>query len=257
LLVVIAIIAILAALLLPALARANAEARLIECKNKLHQMGIALEMYVDDYRSQYPLYKGTTSPEGENWPLSWENSLGFYYPPPPGGVVFNPLNWTNASSHCPGYKGVVFAFIGLDFIGSYAYNQYGASRYVDAAGVPHGYGFRSWPDAPLKQSEVVAPSEMIAITEARTMVGIYTGNFSGYPSGSFVGCDWEAPGNSTVDPFTVVIQNPPQHGRLFNVVFCDGHVAATKVTDLLQDSKSAQLWNCDHQPHPEAWIPGW
>jgi prepilin-type N-terminal cleavage/methylation domain-containing protein len=50
LLVVIAIIGILAALLLPALSTAKSYARSVSCKNRLHQMGLALQMYVHDIR---------------------------------------------------------------------------------------------------------------------------------------------------------------------------------------------------------------
>jgi len=54
LLVVIAIIAILAAMLLPVLARAKESGRRISCLNNLRQLGIATKMYVDDNQGLYP-----------------------------------------------------------------------------------------------------------------------------------------------------------------------------------------------------------
>jgi len=56
LLVVVAIIAILASLLLPAMARAKESVRSVICRNNLHQVGLASFMYADDNRGHLPAF---------------------------------------------------------------------------------------------------------------------------------------------------------------------------------------------------------
>jgi prepilin-type N-terminal cleavage/methylation domain-containing protein len=63
LLVVIAIIAILAAMLLPVLARAKESGRRISCLNNLKQLSLAAQMYVGDNKGFYPPRSGT-----DRWP---------------------------------------------------------------------------------------------------------------------------------------------------------------------------------------------
>ena len=67
LLVVIAIIAILAAMLLPALAAAREKARQSVDMNNLHQIGLAMHMYKNDYHF-YPLIQSV----GPGWAIDWQ-----------------------------------------------------------------------------------------------------------------------------------------------------------------------------------------
>src|SRR6266576_3902103 len=70
LLVVIAIIGILAALLLPVLGRAKESGRSAACLSNLHQIGIALQLYVQDNQNimptMYDAIASTNSPPGAN-----------------------------------------------------------------------------------------------------------------------------------------------------------------------------------------------
>lgn len=72
LLVVIAIIAILASMLLPALARAKESGKRISCVNNMRQLGLSMQLYMDDNEGLQPARQ--INPGG-----SWPTQLRDYY----------------------------------------------------------------------------------------------------------------------------------------------------------------------------------
>jgi len=68
LLVVISIIAILAALLMPALGRAKESGRAVACISNLRQIGIALQVYVDGNNQRLPLMRDRLAQSDTNQP---------------------------------------------------------------------------------------------------------------------------------------------------------------------------------------------
>jgi prepilin-type N-terminal cleavage/methylation domain-containing protein/prepilin-type processing-associated H-X9-DG protein len=250
LLIVIAILAILASLLLPAVSRVKGKARAAFCTNQLRQMGQALQMYVHDNTSKYPYYLGPAGPsygdaigtEGKAVGLVyWSTKLFPYYS----------FNWTNAGYHCPGYTGKTTGPVrdAADRLGSYAYNFAGSKvgdfSYAHANEVPYfGLGpVLFWQRAAaVSESQLISPSEMLAIGESR-----YSGKNDPFAGGH----DPMACGSLTLAGLSF----EARHGSLFNQLFCDGHVLAMDPWVLFDPAKTAPMWNYDHQSHEELWEP--
>jgi prepilin-type processing-associated H-X9-DG protein len=261
LLVVIAIIGILAALLLPLLSKAKASAHSATCKNRLHQIGVGLQMFVNDHGNAYPYYidheaisiNGPTNVNGGE--VYWWAKLAPYYP----------VKWTNAAYHCPGYRGVVASGFepastrpGTAF-GSYAYNAYGVfnpgwGRPLQnpnlGLGPPQrlavaGTGVQT--SSPAPEVRVKAPSDMLAVADSRFLNPKINDEPGGY---DLLEC-----GLTWVGPINRFAFDPSRHGRTYNVLFCDGHISGINPWVLFNPTNSARMWNCDHEPHPELWLP--
>jgi prepilin-type N-terminal cleavage/methylation domain-containing protein/prepilin-type processing-associated H-X9-DG protein len=82
LLVVIALIATLAGLLLPVLGRAKESGRAAVCLSNLHQIGVALQLYVQDNRNRLPIMRDkslTTTNELPSPDVVLTNYLGNFH----------------------------------------------------------------------------------------------------------------------------------------------------------------------------------
>jgi prepilin-type N-terminal cleavage/methylation domain-containing protein/prepilin-type processing-associated H-X9-DG protein len=261
LLVVIAVIAILAAMLLPALSRAKASALVVACMNNERQMGIALNMYVSDNHA-YPYLLAFIGSADSDIIFHWEDALHIYDP------AYNPLSWTNRACQCPAYRGAVTTEPNDSlpgYSGSYAYNGWGTQTPSSLSSLTslglgdEDYGGPENPATgqqakvpPVSESQVKAPSEMFAISDARIRItGVVHPNMQGE---DFMVCEPINPLSSGIVSYSQT-QAPPQHGQNFNVLFCDGHVKAIKTNDLFNPTNTAIYWNNDHQPHPETWVP--
>jgi len=190
LLVVVAIIAILAAMLLPALSQAREKARTAVCINNLKQLGLSFMMYLQDNRD----YMINIEDNGSSASTAWYKKLvnlkylpshvSYYCPSNEFTISYCRKPWTNSAG---------------DYYLHYGYNFYyiGASYYL-----PSGTPGRT--TGSIRYPRIKKPSETIIVVDCTYNTDGRIGNYGYYNvqpwwnRNSYCGCPDARHGGNTV-----------------------------------------------------------
>lgn len=260
LLIVIAIIAILASLLLPALSRAKAKARDTLCKSNNRQMGLALNLHVLDHE-YYPVFNADPSEFDTN--QFWHQALKPY----------TTAEWTHKLYKCPDYRGLTID--GNEEavpVGSYGYNANGVKFTPSTLGLGGALTKVSMEDViqglpqhvlRIRDAQVLVPSDMIALGDATLshdasmVIMAYFGLESAkdsYDGWSLLDINTrnfqERPNFTPSDG--VIKATLKRHSGRYNIVFCDGHVEGIHRNNLFKaEDHALRRWNNDNEPHED------
>jgi len=208
LLVVIAIIGILAAMLLPALARAKQKAQATNCLSNLKQAGLAIEMYVEDHDDSLPgpCFGGARA----SYDQSSGTELIYYIAHYMGNPAPGPASRIAEVFVCPGYRASAPDFDSPEGRKIWLLNDSVNQNSVPAVppfGYPEFAGVKE--TRPLRHSQIASycsPSSVYAITDA-DKINIKDPTVSWWPT----------------------LPYKPVHGNVRNELYFDWHVAPKKV----------------------------
>jgi prepilin-type processing-associated H-X9-DG protein len=185
-----AIIAILASMLLPTLGKAKEKGWTIYCVNNLHQLGVSMLMYGDDYNDRLPVSYANITVNGQgafNTPSpsnAWPAALVSYY------------QNTNVL-RCPAL--------------STRYNQSGYSYFMGSEAFA----------VLASDTNMIQPSSVIVSRINNPSCYVLSGdcNYASYPTNADLN-------NDDVD--TLFGQSSPVHNNRVNILFADWHVKGYK-----------------------------
>ncbi len=207
LLVVIGIIALLISILLPALNRARASAQKVVCMTHLHDLGQALQLYVNDNKGTgyfgYNIYGPVPAPHiGTTFNEYW---FGAYY---------NDPVWDYNAGYMTRYLVKNPLIVLCPEVGDKTNTSSNSSI------VPISYGYNSAPTFQTfkRITQVIKPSDTFALADTASVATSGTGNSLGAVYSAFA-CSK----TSSKNPNFI-----GRHGGLGNVLWYDGHVTSER-----------------------------
>jgi prepilin-type processing-associated H-X9-DG protein len=230
-----AMMGILIALLLAAINHGKGPAQRIQCAGNVRQLGLALREFVAENHA-YPLFENVDLQSGgypEHYGI-WIDALEHEKIASQPGKTFIQMGvW-----HCPSARRPSNFPTNVVYL-SYGYNAFGLDVMGNLVSLGLG-GHRAGAFAqtlapPVKESDVAAPADMMAIGD------VFNGE-------AVLWRDVKMAGS---------VNAHSRHQGEANVVFCDGHVEAPALNFLFTGTNDAALvrWNRDHQPHREKLSP--
>jgi prepilin-type processing-associated H-X9-DG protein len=261
LLVIIAVVATLAALLLPTLARARASAAKAECAANLRQLGGAITLFTGDHSGMYP--PAGDSPLSGSIEISWDDYINIYI----SGCHFTsrqyeqfqdyngiPKALTPGVLRCPADTGPDTYWVAMQEYTNplgrrtYAMNvssvvwQVGWQIPVSLVGyrLPtalQGVGVywdedtnNVWSAPSLKTSVVLQPANLILLTENACGDNVANNLWPCFCMAPYSTDNGQGNGElcqvSPYDPNNQGAALYGSHGNTFNYLFCDNHVSA-------------------------------
>lgn len=205
----IAIIAILACLLLPALGKAKETARRIGCANSEKQMAVALNMYVSDFSDWYPNFiTPSTGTRSMVYWTYWFVRMNYLksgrFLPSWGNFLASLPAWRDTSLRCPSRAPGPNCDEMTDYVIQSVDAWYGGG-YLGV--MANGSG--------CKVSQIGMPSLLVSFGES-------------WSEKRRIGWDYVVFGDSRYWPSSIAFDPPSltpwQHGKGSNYVFSDGHV---------------------------------
>jgi prepilin-type processing-associated H-X9-DG protein/prepilin-type N-terminal cleavage/methylation domain-containing protein len=247
----VAIIALLASLLLPALSRAKSEARRAQCLNNVRQISLAALSYVGDF-SAYPPFGDTVNPDSPFWP---DKLLPYLNAPWTAPIYQCPgFAWKNrASLWTVGQGGKRSAVQGGQ--GCYDMN---ATYLSQPGGPPLGIGGTYATvsgtiqfAAATREASVLITADMIAFGDV-CLDPKYLVTADSYLN--ILGTKLWAMSGVAANMKLAEQRFRARHNGIMNIGFCDGHVESAKRDRFLAFRPEVlRRWFRDNEPHPETW----
>jgi prepilin-type processing-associated H-X9-DG protein len=255
LLVVIGIIAVLIAILMPALAKAREQARLVQCGSNLRQIASLFDNYANEYDGEYPAAVGYHAGWYEEPPTSdynqwgdvievmqaYEQNISLDSGQPrqkqPIWVCPSEMDSTTADLSGGDTRYVSYLPNKMAWEGAYAFSEYST-----ASDSPDG--FVSYADTtPIKPQRIADPNVSGGLS---SIIMMCEGNFDGVDWSFYQDDPWQGSYYSqfgrTMAVYDQITFRHYQNFTALNVLFFDGHVEQVNYKDCLNAFQTMLTW---------------